>query len=367
MISGGEFPLNLRKFEPFQATVPIDLDKSTRGPLPNASNQPIPEGKVEANDIGYIRFEDIPSLDPKFGKVRAVRVQANSEVPGLFGKEGGGWSPYSVVIEETGLAYAQVVRDGAKGVYGGVYNLNNPEFGGAAERALDIAVEIFSGHESGQLYQKGMNPLHKLARWILANSANSQRGLPIHLVEEADASLNGRPARALVDIDHDDPRYEPSVNIVQTHKDTKFASFDAVERVDSMVIDIFCIRFQSEVNVPEYGQTPPKEKKPEAPDPFATRNICFTRAGLQVYDPLQIAFVPASTSFERLALNAGVGLTALGNLESPMPMTEALKQATHNLKTAMGKEFPEIQELPKKDQIEFDKWDGIGAAAWGGS
>mgnify|MGYP001584415673 CR=1 FL=1 len=231
MISGGDFRVNLRSVPPFQIELPIDFDENKqRGVLPNAASQPIPEGNKMVNDSATIRLEDIPSADPKFKNetVRAIRVQANSEVPGLFGKKNGGWSRYSIVIEETNLAYAQEVIDGARGVYGDVYRLNNPQFGGAAERALEIAVEIVGAHEGSEKYQKGLYPSFQLTGWIVKNPELAKTSLPKDLLAQTKTSLEVGPQKASVDVDHDDKRFEPGVTLIHAHENTKFASFDAV-------------------------------------------------------------------------------------------------------------------------------------------
>lgn len=372
MISAGDFSLDLSRIKPFHATVNVDLDKSPRGPLPNASNQPLENGAVMADDQAYIRFEEITSAKPENGRVMAVRVQGKSEIEGLFGKEGGGWSKYSIVIEESGLAYAQIVHDGSKGIYGEIYNLNSERWGGAAERALDIAVEMIAGYELAASYETGANPLFRLAAWIQKNPQAALSALP---ADRLDAVLySPEVGEALVDIDHDNKAFEPSVNIVLTHGNTAFAAFDAVhedrlrftENVDTPFTAL-CTTFQSEVAIPEYGQEPPAGQKQGSPDPMAPRKICFTTAGIKVFDPASNSFVSPSTGNERFLLNASVALVALGAMQTKLPLSAHLKKAVPGLKTDIGKDIPTAKELPAKDQITFDKWDGIGDAAWGGS
>lgn len=366
MISGGEFPIKTRQFAPFQATVALDLDNSKRGPLPNAASQPIPEGKAAANDIGYIKLENISSFNPENGIVRAFRVQTSSEVAGLFGKEGGGWSPYSVVIEETGLAYAQIVVDGAKGIYGEVFNLNNPEFGGAARRALDIAVEIVAGHEMAQLYQSGKRPAHQLVRWMLEHPGNARYQLPADFLRQIRLGREGVFAKygekTPIDIDHDDKKFPPGVNLVLAHEDTEFAKFDGVygTMVTNGIQTVPCLHFQSEVDKPEYGQAVPAGHKSSEEDPLATRYTCFTTGGVKLFDANSHKPVEPSTGWDRFLLNAATGLIALDAGEAELPLTQMLKAALPNLNTNLGK------TLPKRDQIEYDPWDDIGSAAWGG-
>lgn len=324
-------------------SIPVDLD-FPHTTLPDLAVCPV--AKQTCDDKVYIQ-----SVVLQNGTL-ALRAQFNSEIPGLWGREKGGWSHYAIYLEEGGKIYARKAGGPNPSQDGPVqYSLENPRWDGQPERVSQMIIEAVAGWETIQRLRSPStvagNPAYALALWLEKNNTEAAKKIPGKLLD-AVARKQSAPVDCAVDLDDNSAAgFPPSLGVIglaDNMSNDRLAFRASPYNNDGAALRF---HFSSEVNVLELGGASPLDEEKPAMDPPAHGVILAIRQGIRVFsaspdERTPEAFIP-ETPPERLALILAGALVAVGNQH--MPLTQAKAVMGRRTVTTAGEPLPELDHF----------------------
>lgn len=311
MLSGGDiqFPL----IRPNKVRIDLDFPQET---LPSVAGCPV--GKEMCDDDAYIQTVDLAN-----GK-RALRVQFKSEISGLFGRKGDGWSYFAIYLEQDGTLYAKKATGPSPKTDGNrTYSIENPNWkGGESERVTEILAEVVAAWETDQRLNNPVvvdkSPIYQLALWLEQNKEKAAQEIPASLLTSANHYFySNNPILANggeeLSVDVDDNRqagFPPSLGVVNVAQDTSNDRV-VIKRIRGALA--LSLHFYSEVDYPELGAKTKGDAPSTEIDPPAPRTIYLTPKGLCAVETEGGPCLKTTTPPDRLALIVAGALVALGN------------------------------------------------------
>lgn len=333
------------------ANIPIDLD-FPEITLPMVSTCPV--ARQTCNDQAYLQTVELAN-----GR-RALRVQLNSEVGGLFGRKGGGWSHYAIYLEEGGKIYARKAKGSNPNEDTKQYHLNHPAWKGSSQRITELLAEMVAGWETMQRLRSPAevreNPAYQLAFWLEENKTEAFHYIPEPLILGFLAFVQ-IPTQVAIDLDDNRPQFPPSLGVVSVATKTTNDRVSVRLGGSTNGAAIRC-HFASEVSLQELGAKP-------SLNPFASRRDKDAKAvvelgarGIKIFDAANPSIELASeTPPDRLALILAGAMVAVGNKASPLTFAPPILQGANRVATA-GVELPtEARFVPgrglPKEEIDY--------------
>ncbi|MBI4125219.1 MAG: hypothetical protein HY609_02410 [Deltaproteobacteria bacterium] len=335
--------------------VPVDID-FPKAFLPVAVTCPV--GAEMCGNKAYIqtvRVED---------GTNALRVQFHSEVPGLWGRKGRGWSHYAIYLEEGGKIYARRAA-GPNGAQDGPakYSVANPKWAGAPQRVAEVIANVVGGWETLQRLRSpssvAANPAYQLALWLESHQNEALASIPAPLLEGV-FILGDQPVKLPIDLDdNSDAGFPPSLGLVHGAAHTVNDNV-SVWKEDSSLLRF---HFASELDNPELGMKPFGPTREGQQDLPAPSFVLLAPFGMEVRDVARPEFgLSLETPPDRLALIVAGALVAVGNYNQPEPAAMALFQAALHA-TTEGKLLPETDRFEPGEGFNVYKAESWGEGA----
>lgn len=293
---------------------------------------------------------------------QTYRAQFSSEIPGKYGREGGGWSAYSFLFINIPVPtlVLQRVEDGAAKKYGKeLFSDENPESPGVPTAdAQTLADGMACSELQDQLNNPtivAQNSCYALGLWMDQHREEALTHIPKELIQGCNHQMGSDGKTLFVDTDYNENFGSDMTLLLMNPERTvnRVLASAATFVGEPAFAWISC----SEVNLPELGKERLSSKGPHEPDRCAPNLIYAIPSGVRILQSEGLA-VPVwkglsykpSIPWDRLVMHTATAAVAAGINVDHFVRAREIEDAASSI-TSLGR-----NTLPKKDQSQIGKF-----------